>query len=506
MEELRRATLNENNSDSLLALLLRTWGTGQKASSAWHQRAQQQQQQQQEQQELDTAADELAQPSLTPHPKDSSENRRQRRESTPGMAPSTPESCAEIVGEARARMEVGVQPAPGKLVPTRLDDLNAVLATRLAASGPIRAMMLGGLGGRTADAGGGGSFEHEELLQVVSLMLQLSSSPARSELTYASPDSLAVEAARSVASSCAEEIGIADGRVRVDFVRSTLDDFLRSPALDQQLDYVDVVGGPLSWTRGGGRNSDDDDGTSIEPAAEPAADHADADGAVLDSETLKLLGPKLAMGGCLRAWAFASNPVTELVFRAAAKTTAAVAPRDESAQADSSSLSTPARSLEETNGNGAVVESLVDSVLRRTFGGAGRYDAMSMLTGKDDEQWVRHAASKVLAGGDRLSVANIDEVLASGGFDLALRLGRGDNATTEQLGGLAPAGVAYLAGMEEELVEGGLSRWEVADFADSLEVTPKLVHQVLAVWRGGDSSNAALPRVRFRPAEGPRQG
>lgn len=102
---------------------------------------------------------------------------------------------------------------------------------------------------------------------------------------------------------------------------------------------------------------------------------------------------------------------------------------------------------------------------------------------------MREAASKVLAGGDRLSVPDIDEVLASGGFELALRLG--ENAT--ESGGLAHDGAARLTRMEEELVDGGLSRWEIADFADSLEATPKLVHQVLAVWRG-DGSNVALSR------------
>jgi len=132
---------------------------------------------------------------------------------------------------------------------------------------------------------------------------------------------------------------------------------------------------------------------------------------------------------------------------------------------------------------------LVDKVLRTAFV-AGQYGATPMVTGPDDEGWVRNAASKVLAGGDRLSVLDIDQVLASGGFELALRLG---NNATEGGELSAPAGAAYLAGMEDELEEGGLSRWEIADFADSLQATPKLVHQVLALWRG-DGSDEALSR------------
>lgn len=441
-----------------------------KASSAWHHQAQQQQQQQL----LDAAPDELAQTSFTRHPNDASENHHHQdgssgergtgtagRNSTSRMAPLTSESCVEIVGEARARMELEVQTAPGTLAPTRLAEINEALTTKLAEGGSIRALIFGGAGGRITDDGGGS--EHEEILQFVSLMLQLSSSPARSELTYASHSSSAVEAARSVVSSCANELGIADGRVRVDSVRSTLNDFLRSPAFDQPLDYMDV-GGPLSWSPGG-RNGNEPSGPG----------DADAD-AMLHAETLKLIGPKLAPGGCLRAWAFASNPFTELAFRAAAKMTGA--------ESKAGSLSTTDRSSpEQTSSN------LLDKILRTTFG-AGINDAIPMLTGGDDEEWVRQAASVVLAGGDRLSVPDIDEVLAGGGFELALRLG--ENAT--ELGGkVAPAWAAYLGIMEEELVEGGLSRWEIADFADSLEVTPKLVHQVLAVWRGG-GSNVALPQ------------
>eukprot|EP00752_Nemacystus_decipiens_P003054 g2831.t1 len=483
-EEIRRATLS--NGDSLLAILLRTWGTGMKASSAWHQQAQQQQEQQR--QELDVAADKFSQSSFTPHPDDPSKNQHhQGEESTSGMVPPTSESCLKIVGEARARMELEVQDAPGALVPTRLSEIDAVLATRLAEGGAIRAMILGGVGGGTTDDDG--SVEREELVQVVSLMLQLSSSPARSELTYASPKRSAVEAARSVASSCANEIGIADGRVRVDFVRSTLDDLLRSPALDQQqLDYVDV-GGPLSRSQSGGRSGHDDGYTRRARSGGVGDDpDADVDDALLNADTLRLLGPKLAPGGCLRAWAFASNPLTELVFRAAAKMTAAP-PRHESIQAGSSP-SAPATSLERTGGNGVIGQSLVDRVLRATFG-AGRYDALPTVAGgADDEQWVRHAAGKVLAGGDRLGVLDIHQVLEDGGFELALRLG--NNAT--EPGGLAPAGAAYLAGMEEDLVEGGLSRWEMIDFADSLDgETPRLVHQVLALWRG-DGSKVAPSR------------
>lgn len=291
-----------------------------KASSAWHQQAHQQAQQQLEQ-------------------NDASENQQQQQQgkSTSGtMAPLTSESCAKIVGEATARTELGVQTAPGALVPTRLAEIDAALSTtRLAEGGPIRALVFGGVGGRTVDDNDGGGLEHEELLRVVSLVLQMSSFPARSELTYASPRSSAVEAARSVALSCANEIGIANGRIRVDFVRSTLDDFLRSPVLGGQLlDYVDV-GGPLSRSPTGGRNGNDKN-TTVEPGA--VADAADADGAALDSTTLMLLGAKLAPGGCLRAWAFASNPFTELAFRAAAKTTAAT-PRGESGQAGGKPLS-----------------------------------------------------------------------------------------------------------------------------------------------------------------------
>ena len=136
------------------------------------------------------AADELDQSSVTPHPNDLCENQHHHQggESISEMAPLTPESCRKIVEEATARMDPEVQTAPGAVVLTRLADINMELATRLAGGGLIRAMILGGVRGRTAhnDGGGAGS-EHEELLQLVSLMIQLSSTPARSELTYASP-------------------------------------------------------------------------------------------------------------------------------------------------------------------------------------------------------------------------------------------------------------------------------------------------------------------------------
>eukprot|EP00903_Cladosiphon_okamuranus_P016556 g15273.t1 len=469
VEEIRRATLNDG--DSLMALLLRMWGTGMKASSAWHEQVQQQAQQLREQRQLQEQ-------------KDASESQQQEKSSSGTMAPLTSESCAKMVDEVTARMELGVQMAPGALVPARLADIDAVLSTtRFAEGGPIRAMIFCGVGGATADDNHGGGLEHEELLRVVSLMLQMRSFPARSELTYASPKSSAVEAARSVASSCANEIGIADGRVRVDFVRSTLDDLLLLPVRDQLFDYVDV-GGPLSGGTAGGKNGNDSN-TTVDPGA--VADDADVDAAALDSETLMLLGEKLAPGGCLRAWAFASNPFTELAFRAAARTRAPAA-RGESGQAGSCSLSAVGECPEQQGGHNGLVAGLVDKVIRTTFG-AARNDPMPMLAGADDEDWVRQAASKVLAGGDRLSVPNIDEVLARGGFELALRLG--ENAT--EPGGLAPAGAACLAGMEEELVDGGLSRWEISDFADFLEATPKLMHQFLAVWRGG-GSNVAMSR------------
>lgn len=91
-----------------------------------------------------------------------------------------------------------------------------------------------------------------------------------------------------------------------------------------------------------------------------------------------------------------------------------------------------------------------------------------------EEAWVR----QVLAGGDRLGLSDIDEVLTEGGFELTFLLGKGVSRPENGV-----AGARDLSAME--LLEEGMAQWEIADFADSLAATPRLVNQVLAVWRGG---------------------
>ena len=73
---------------------------------------------------------------------------------------------------------------------------------------------------------------------------------------------------------------------------------------------------------------------------------------------------------------------------------------------------------------------------------------------------------------------DVDEVLAEGGFELTFML---ENDVSRPENGVA--GARGLAAMD--LLQEGMTQWEIADFADSLAATPRLVNQVLAVWRGG---------------------
>ncbi len=530
MEETKRVAL-KNVEGSFLALLLRTWGTGVKASSAISHLVQQHQQWQQ-QQLLEPAADELARSSFDRDPREASE-RQDLDPPTSGAhgvsaetsvvvgasewTPLSPERCTELVEEARARMGLDEQAAPGALAASSLAQIDTVLAER-AGGETFRGLVFGGL---EVGGGAGGNKEsslerHEDLLRVVSLLLGLTSAPEGSEITYASSKRSVVTAARSVAAACAGELGIGDGGrgVRLDFVPcSTLDDYLRTVVDERKFDYADV-GGPLSRAGGGSsgsgsessstNDSNDEGGGGGGNKGADAGAAGEPDAAVLGAETLELLGAKLAPGAYLRAWAFAANPATEFAFRTAAKPTAAAAtaaaaaaaPRDESRPVTSPSTE---RSAEQTSSssssssNTAATTTLLGRVLRAMFGaGAEQAEAPpSMLPGPDEEEepWVQQAAAAILAGGDRLSLPDIDEVLAGSGFELALTLGK--NATERW--GAASARVEYLGDLEEELLEEGLSRWELADFASSLEGTPTLVHEVLAVWRGGDDgSDAAL--------------
>lgn len=516
VEEVKQATLL-HDKDSLLGVLLGTWGTGAKASSAWSHDTPEEQlpsaaaaaADNNEMAEMVADKPPLSDGSFVPLPSDARDSQERlfaEPQSTTlqpqGEAPEmdvrrsadlgpdngtggknksmSRQSCEELVEEARARLRLaGQQTVPGALAAAGLAQINDVMATaaverpsRLDDSESFRALIFGGVGSRIAPGETG--LEHEELLQVVSLLLQLSSLPTRSEVTYANPDRSVLEAARSVASSCVNEFGIVSGgRVRLDFVRSSLDDFLSTP-INQHFDFVDL-GGPLSWS-GGARNGNGGDNiATIADASAAPVDAALLPGSVLHADTLRLLGPKLAPGACLKAWAFARNPSTSSAFHAAA--------RHKRRQA--ATASTTGWAAEEQGSGGTAAFDMLRSVLRTRFGIGGvaptsqhlpktRSESTTPTAGAgEEEMWVR----QVLAGGDRLSIPDINEVLAGGGFELVVMLGKND---AEQE-------------VEDEFLGGDLARWKTAELAGSLEFVPNLVYQVLAVWRGG-GSGVALPQ------------
>lgn len=506
--EIKRLTLL-SDEESLLALLLRTWGTGTKSSTAWYPQVQQQphgmqvqrqheknqepreeqgeQYQQQQHQHhaesktSDEAAAELARRSLGSKPtpgtpekpsKLTTSDRDDSDTDGPGVAPLTTENCGKVVREAWIWLEFDEQLIPGVMPSMSAAQVDTAVTDIGPGSGPksFRALLLGG----GSVGGGRGGLEHEDTLRLVLLLLQLSST--RSEVTFAHPDSSVVEAVRSVTSGCANELGIAtDGHIQLDFMYSTPADSIRTVASGiKRFDYVDI-GGPLS-SRGGGNS---------ENARSPATG---AGVTVLNPETLTLLGRSLAPGAHLRAWAFANNPSTELAFHVAAP-----APRDRSRQA----VETPTSFVEGTSASRAADTLLLGKILTTTFevgqngalvaqsvGGGSALQALTGIEADAEEAWVR----QVLAGGDRLSIPDVAQVLADGGFELTpMRAIERREVTASSF--------SRLREMEEELQEEGLSRWDVADWADSLKVTPTLVHQVFAVWRGDDPSVASSQTV-----------
>ena len=382
-------------------------------------------------------------------------------------------SCASVAQEARERLldpdsregSGSRKEKRGVLAVARLAQINdakvaaklSVAAARGDGTGPFRALIFGGCAG-----GGREGLDHEELLQVFSLLVQLPLSSRGLDVTYAHPDRPTLEAARAVASRCPKELGIYGGVLH--FVHSTLDDFLDT-TISQTFDYVDL-GGPLSRGGGGGRHGRNDDSRGAETP-------------VLNAETLRRLGPKLAPGACVRVWTFAANPTTEAMFRVAARRTTS-----------SGTMGASSRIAEREK-----TASLLGRVLRtsfdieatasETFGIDNATEGGIVLADKSitlehdraratEKAWVY----QVLAGGDRLRLPDIDEVLAEGGFELTFML---ENDVSRPENGVA--GARGLAAMD--LLQEGMTQWEIADFADSLAATPRLVNQVLAVWRGG---------------------
>lgn len=397
-----------------------------------------------------------------------------------GPPPVTVRDCAKILQQARAHLQIDDREEPGSGMPiselleaTTLARINAAMPGPASPWGrgakrPFRALLLGGRANRDH-----GEPERGDTLHVVSLLIQLSSSPHSFHVTYVHPDRSTLEAIQAVVAGCRNELGITNGNLHL--LHATLGDFLNAASADESFDYVDM-GGPLAVggeSHGGG-------------------EHAGG-AAMLGSETLRRLGPKLAPGACLKVWAFAANPSTDLVFRAAAKHNAPLA-----AGPTHKKQRTSPRKNDETS------EMLIGKILRKTFGFEGaretnQQDGDRLENTEDveiatpgserghepasaaEQAWAR----RVLAGGHRLSIADIDEVLTDAGFELTLMLGR---ARWHEHGEGETRG---LAGMEEALEEQGLSRWELADFAESLQPSPPLVHQALAVWRGEQSSTTA---------------
>lgn len=399
-------------------------------------------------------------------------------------------SCASIAHETRERLlgpgsREGAGPGKanrGVLAAASIAHINdakvaakasVAAAARGDGTGPFRALIFGGC----ADGAREG-LDYEELLQIVSLLVQLPLFSRGLDITYAHPNRPTLEAARVVTSRCSKEFGIFGGVLH--FVHSTLDDFLDT-TISQTFDYVDL-GGPISRSGGGDRGGH---GWS----------HGSEGGetSVLNAETLRRLGPKLTPGACLRVWAFAANPTTEAMFRVAARQT--------SSSGGTTGAPSSVAGREKTAG-------LLGEVLRTTFDigherphgglvwdvgvtGSDTFDIGTAAEGgfvsadesvppehhrarATEEAWL----CQVLAGGDRLGFPDIDEVLTEGGFELTIML-REVVPRPED----GAAGARGLSAMD--LLEEGMSQWENADFADSLAATPRLVNQVLAVWRGG---------------------
>ena len=376
---------------------------------------------------------------------------------------------------------------------------NALLTGESVSAGPFRALIFGGtaIGDRSVGRGREG-LDYEELQQVVSLLVQIPLSSRPLEVIYAHPKRSTLEAARAVASQCPKELGISGGALR--FVHSTLDDFLDA-TINQTFDYVDV-GGPLSrgggGGGGGGRNGRNDESDGGETPA------LNVETPVLNAKILRRLGPKLSPGARVRVWAFAANPSTEAMFRVATR-------RKTTATSIGGTMMEPSRIAEEREKTltllGKVLRTSFDICDERGGGGLARDVEMTasdtleigtswevglVPTGesrtpeheRDASAAVEAWARQVLAGGDRLGLPDIDEVLSEGGFELVSALGN-DGLPRPEHDGLngVVAGEQGLSAMD--LLQEGMTQWEIADFADSLAATPKLVNQVLAVWRGG---------------------
>ncbi|CAM9598877.1 unnamed protein product, partial [Laminaria digitata] len=386
-------------------------------------------------------------------------------------------SCASIVQEAREGLldpdSRGEGAGSGKtnrgVLATasiaQIDDAKIAAKASAAAAaaaegdgtGPFRALIFGGCAG-----GGREGLDYEELLQVISLLVQLPSSSRGLDVTYAHPDRSTLEAARAVASRCPNEVGIADGVLH--FVHSTLDDFLDT-TISQTFDYVDL-GGPISRGGGGGGGGRHDRSDDSRGAETP----------VLNAETLRRLGPKLAPGACVRVWAFAANPSTEAMFRVAARRTTSsggtmrepsgVAERENTATLLGKVLRMSFDVRDERKGELTWDVELTVSdtfdVGTATEGGIASADESVTpeheRASAAEKAWVR----QVLAGGDRLGLSDIDEVLTEAGFELATTLGK-DVSRPEN-------GVDGARGLSAKdlLQEGGMTQWEIADFADSL--------------------------------------
>lgn len=332
--------------------------------------------------------------------------------------------------------------------------LEAMPAATVAAWGkegeikrPFRALVVGGggCGGGGGDSGGNAEsgLEHEELLHVVSLLVQLStfSNIPYFDVTYAHPNRSILEAAQALVASCPDQLGFSSGG-SLRFEQSTLQQILDADT-QERFDYVDIGGQPLTTLvekrdEGGGREAVDD--------------------AVLDAKTLRRLGAKLSPGACLRVWTFAKNPFTDVMF-----------------QATTASYNTPSRQakLPQTAAS-------LGKYLRATFG-MGRTPRFAE-TYTEEEVWVRQAH----AGRNGMGVTELHEGLSAAGFELSLMLGDSARYDPEGTGDRKKQGLSDMA----ELL-GGMSKWEVAALADALEPSPLLVHQALAIWQGSSAPSSS---------------